>query len=69
MTGGSPVPFKPRDLLLLSFPHWNGVYCLVLGTPLPLRLQNLENKRSVLRLAARSLSFQKLRAKSRQHGS
>src|ERR1700730_2712854 len=44
-------------------------YCLVLGTPSPFGLQNLENKRSLLRLCARSLSLQELRAKSREHRS
>ena len=32
-------------------------------------MQNLENKRSNLRLCARSLSLQDLHAKSREHGS
>jgi hypothetical protein len=50
-------------------PFWNEVYCLVLGTPLPCRVQNLENKRVKLSLCARSLSLQELHAKSRQHGS
>jgi hypothetical protein len=40
-----------------------------LGTPPPLScLQNPENKGSILRLCARSLSLQELYAKSREHG-
>jgi|ERR1022692_2478037 hypothetical protein len=52
-----------------SFPLWDGGYCLVLGTPLPFRVQNIENKGFTFRLCARSLSLQELRAKSRQHRS
>ena len=40
------------------------------GTPLPpLILQNLENKRFISPLGAKSLSLQDLYAKSREHGS
>jgi hypothetical protein len=53
-----------------GFPFWDGVYCLVLGTPpSPCCVQNIENMRVILRLCARSLSLKELRAKSRQHGS
>jgi hypothetical protein len=45
------------------------IYCLVPGTPLPYRVQNLENKGSNFSLFARSLSLQDLHAKSREHGS
>jgi hypothetical protein len=55
---------------IAAFPHWDGVYFLVLGYPLPpYSVQNLENKGSNLRLGARSLSLQELHAKSREHGS
>jgi hypothetical protein len=37
--------------------------------PLPFEMQNLENKRFILPLCARSLSLQELHAKSREHGS
>jgi hypothetical protein len=37
--------------------------------PPPLVFQNLENKRFILSLCARSLSLKELRAKSREHGS
>ena len=41
-----------------------------MGTPLPpLFLQNLEKKRFIRRLSARSLSLRDLHAKSREHGS
>jgi hypothetical protein len=45
---------------------------LLVGTgvpPLPVRVQNLENKGFIFSLCARSLSFKELHAKSREHGS
>src|SRR5208282_3121850 len=55
---------------LKRFPHRDGVYCLLFGTPLPpVILQNPEKTRFILRLCARSLSLKELHAKSRQHGS
>src|SRR5208282_4583713 len=61
---------ETSEAAVAGFPLWDGVYCLVPGTPPPLfGVQNLENKRLILRLCARSLSLKKLHAKSREHGS
>jgi len=41
-----------------------GVYCLAPGIPSPIFLQNIENKRFILPLYAKSLTLQELEAKS-----
>jgi hypothetical protein len=66
-----PASLKQQNGEVLSLLSHNGtVYRLVLGRPPPpLSVQNLENKRSILRLCARSLRLQELHAKSREHGS
>jgi hypothetical protein len=60
---------RAASLGLVTFPHWDGVYCLVTGPPSLLCAQNLESKRFTFRPCARSLSLQELQAKSREHGS
>ena len=51
---------------LPRFPHWDGVYCLVPGTPLPPVFWNHGARAG---LPPRSLNLQDLHAKSREHGS
>jgi hypothetical protein len=66
----SPVSTDRLSLQAVgAFPLWDRVYYMVPGTPSPLCLQNPENKRFILPLRARSLSFKDLHAKSREHGS
>jgi hypothetical protein len=75
VTGDSPVQVEPKRRRRAA---QNGGLFSQIGTrftvwyrvpPPPYAMQNLENKRYILRLCARSLSLQELHAKSREHGS
>ena len=43
-SGALAMAVDGAELSRLSFLFWNGVYCLVLGTPSPFLGQNPENK-------------------------
>jgi len=64
------VGFESLGFECCGFPTLGRSLLFSIGAPLPpVAAQNLENKRFILRLCARSLSLKELHAKSREHGS